>query len=464
MRRLRGQDAYFLTMERPAWPMHVGALSIVDPSGVPGWGFESVRRLLEERIPLVAEFTMKVKEVPFSLDRPLLVRDRNFRLDRHLHRIAVPSPGGPRELSEVIANLTAIPLDRRRALWEIWFIEGLADGRAAVFAKTHHVLVDGVSGAGLAEVLADLEPDPVPREVPPLPEPERVPNDVELFARGTASALTSPLRGVRWAADFANRTLRNVRTARRLGGRTAFDLAPKVPFNGVLSPLRSFAYTSLSLDDVKAAKNRHGVKVNDVVLALAAGTVRRFLLAHHGLPSQPVVASVPMSLHVAGSTERGTNLTQLYASLATHIDDPIERLHAIAKGMQSAKEIGNAIKAQEIRRLSETVIPGLANLGWRVYQQANMEATGLLPSNLIVSNVPGIPIPIYVAGARLQATYPVPPLVAGQGLNITVISYMDSVDVGFICDREMIDDAWELVDGLHESLRELLAVNAGSAP
>jgi Wax ester synthase-like Acyl-CoA acyltransferase domain/Transposase IS116/IS110/IS902 family len=304
VKRLCGADAFFLFTERPAWPMHIGALATVDASEVPGWGFESFRRSLAERLPLVPEFAMKLKEVPFSLDRPLLVRDPDFTLDYHLHRIAVPAPGGPRELCDLVGGLAEVQLDRRRPLWDAWFIEGLEHGRFALFMKTHHALVDGVSGAGLSEILADLEPNPAPRPPASLPPPERVPGDVELLARGAVSALTSPGRTVRWAADFARRTPRDVRTIRRLGGRTALDRAPRVPFNGTLGPRRRFAFTSVPLEDVKRVKNAHGVKLNDVVLALASGAVRRWLLARDALPDEPVVASVPMSLRAKGDMER----------------------------------------------------------------------------------------------------------------------------------------------------------------
>lgn len=464
MRRLSGPDAWFLYSERPGWPMHVGALCIVDATEVPDWGFARLRELLVERLPRVPEFAMKVKEVPLGLDLPVLVPDRDFKLDHHLHRLGLPSPGGPRELGELVADLAEVPLDRGRPLWDMWLIEGLEHGRSALFVKTHHALVDGVSGAGLAEILADLEPNPAKGQSPaPLPSTsESVPSDLELLARGAASALVKPIHTARWAADFARRTVANTRTAQRLGGRTVFDQAPIVPFNGVLGPMRRFAFTSMPLASVKQVKDAHQVKVNDVVLALAAGAVRSWLLARDALPDQSVVASVPMSIRAEADLERGNQLVTLYASLATDEDDPVERLHAIAAGMRSAKEIGNAVKAKEIRRLSETIMPGLANLGWRAYQRANAEAMGFQPSNLIVSNVPGAPVPIYVAGAQVVAAHPVPPLVIGQGLNITLMSYQDSIDVGFICDREKIDDPWELVDGMHASLDELLAAEPRS--
>jgi diacylglycerol O-acyltransferase len=461
MKRLSGTDAFFLFTEQPTWPMHVGALVIIDASDAPGWGFESFRNLLAERVPLVPEFAMKVKEVPFGLDRPLLVRDPDFTLDYHLHRIAVSSPGGPRELGELVAGLTEIHLDRRRPLWDAWFIEGVEHGRFAMFVKTHHALVDGVSGAGLLELLCDFEPNPAPRPLARLPEPERVPSDIELVARGAVSALMSPGRTVRWALDFVPRTLRSVRRTRQLGGRTALDRAPDhVPFVGTLGPLRRFAFTTLPLEDVRRIKNAHGVKVNDVILAVASGAVRQWLLARDALPEQSLVTAVPMSLHAEGDTERGTKVTTLFCDLETQIDDPVERLRAIAASMQSVKEIANAIKATEIRRLSETVVPGLANLAWRVYQAAHMEAMPFVPSNLVVSNIPGPRMPLYMAGGRILAMHPVPPNILGGGLNITVMSYMDSVDFGFVTDREMIEDPWELVDGLHASFDALMATSS----
>jgi WS/DGAT/MGAT family acyltransferase len=173
------------------------------------------------------------------------------------------------------------------------------------------------------------------------------------------------------------------------------------------------------------------------------------------LPEQPIIASVPMSIRSEGDVELGNKLTTLFTSLETQIVDPVERLRSIAEKMHAAKEIGNALKAKEIRRLSESVVPGLANLGWRAYQAANLEAHVPNPSNLIVSNVPGPPIPLYTCGARILALHPVPPVVLSQGLNVTVMSYLDSVDFGFTVDREMIPDPWAMAEGVHVAVDEL---------
>ncbi len=460
MERFRGSDAFMLTIEGPTWPMHVGALGLLDAADAPGWGFESFRRVLAERVPLVPEFTMKLKEVPFGLDQPLLVADPDFNLDYHLHRCAVPSPGGPRELGELVAGLAEIPLDRRRPLWDVWFIEGVEHGRFALFMKTHHALVDGVSGVGLSELLCDFDPNPAPRPPAPAlaPEPEGVPSDIELFARGALSALTSPARTVRWGLEFMPRTVRNVRTVRRLGGRTILDRAPSpVPFVGTLGPLRRFAYTSLPLEDIKRIKNVHGVKVNDVILAVASGAVRRWLLARDLLPEKSLVASVPMSLRAEGDTERGAKVAPLFCDLETQIEDPVARLDGIAARMRSAKEVGNTLKAKEIRHLTDAVPPALVSLASRAYLGAHLETMSFVPANLAVSNIAGSRRPLYMAGARIVAMHPVPPNIFGCGLNFTVMSYLDSVDFGVITDREMIEDPWEFVDGLRASFDELMA-------
>jgi diacylglycerol O-acyltransferase / wax synthase len=458
MARFRGSDAFMLTTEGPTWPMHVGALGILDTADAPGWGFESFRGLLAERVPLVPEFTMKLKQVPFGLDQPLLVADPDFHLDYHLHRCAVPSPGGPRELGELVAELAEIPLDRHRPLWDIWFIEGVEQGRFAMFMKTHHALVDSVSGVGLSELLCDFEPNPPPRPPAPVPDPEGAPSDIELFARGALSALTSPARTVPWALEFVPRTVRNVRTVRRLGGRTILDRAPTpVPFVGTLGTLRRFGYTSLPLEDIKRIKNVHGVKVNDVILSLASGAVRRWLVARDLLPEKSLVASVPMSLRAEGDTELGAKLTSLFCDLETQIEDPEARLQGIAAHMRAVKQVGNTIKAKEIRHLTDTVPPVLVNLAARAYRGGHLEAMSYVPANLAVSNIAGSPRPLYMAGARIVAMHPVPPNIIGCGLNFTVMSYLDSVDFGVITDRQMIEDPWEFVDGLRASFDELMA-------
>jgi WS/DGAT/MGAT family acyltransferase len=457
VKRLSGADSFFLYAEGPTWTMHTGALVILQPPEGRAFGLEHVRATLASRLHRVPEFTMTVRQVPLDLDRPLLVEDPNFNLDLHLHRVGLPRPGGDQELGDLIGDLVATPLDRRRALWELWFIDGLSDGRVALFAKVHHALIDGVSGAGIAELLCDLEPNPAPDEsTPPPAVPERAPHDLELLARGALSAARDPLRTAAWALEASQRLIKSVRTARPVGGRTALDQAPKVPWVGVLGPLRRFAFCSVPLDDIKQVKQAHDVKVNDVVLATVSGALRRWLNTRDALPRESLVATVPMSLRSHDDMELGNKLTPLYASLATDVEDPVQRLKQIAANMRAAKEVGEALRASDIRTLSASVTPGLANLAFRMLERTRAEAWLPMPSNLVVSNIPGAPIPLYMAGARITAIHPVPPVTVSQGLNVTVMSYLDSVDFGFVVDRERIGDPWELTSHIRSALDELL--------
>jgi WS/DGAT/MGAT family acyltransferase len=460
MKRLSGADAFYLYAEGPTWTMHTGALVLLEPRDGTPVRFEDIRDTLAARLHRVPEFAMTVRTVPFGLDRPVMVRDANFNLDFHLHRVGLPQPGGERELGDLVGDLVATPLDRRRPLWELWFIDGLPDGRVALFTKVHHALVDGVSGAGIAELLCDLEPNAAAIEAPPIADnatsSERVPNDVELLIQGAFSAARDPIRTAAWGLQASRRLARTMRTARPIGGRTALDPAPRVPWVGVLGPLRRFAFGSVPLDDLKRIRKEHDVKLNDVVLAVIAATLRRWLLERDALPDAPLVATVPMSLRAEGDTEFGNKLTTLYAALATDIEDPAERLQQIAGNMRAAKDIGNAMKASDIRTLSASVTPGIANLAFKMMLRSRGEAWFPMPSNLIISNVPGAPIPLYVAGARIAAIHPVPPVTVSQGLNATVMSYLDSVDFGFVVDRERIEDPWELVGYVRPAVDELL--------
>jgi diacylglycerol O-acyltransferase / wax synthase len=224
-----------------------------------------------------------------------------------------------------------------------------------------------------------------------------------------------------------------------------------------LGTLRRFGYTSLPLEDIKRIKNVHGVKVNDVILAVTSGAVRRWLVARDLLPEKSLVASVPMSLRAEGDMQGGSKLTALFCDLETQIEDPVARLHGIAVRMGSAKQVGNTLKAKEIRHLTDAVPPALVNLASHAYRGAHLETMSFVPANLAVSNIAGSPRSLYMAGARIVAMHPVAPNIVGCGLNFTVMSYLDSVDFGVITDREMIEDPWEFVDGLRAAFDELMA-------
>ncbi|MGI8664359.1 MAG: WS/DGAT/MGAT family O-acyltransferase [Acidimicrobiales bacterium] len=462
MQRLSGLDATFLYMETPAAYMHVAGLMVLDPSTVKGgFSFKKVRDFYGERLHLAAPFRRRLVEVPMGLHHPLWVEDPDFDLDYHLRHIAVPPPGGDRELAELAAHLVQIQLDRSRPLWETWVIEGLEGGNVGVLTKVHHSAIDGVSGNEITVAMLQLGPDDSAE--PPAEEwaADRIPGDAELLGFAASSLARQPLS----AAKAVRRT---VQSALRLRERNRQPdvtpvpgpfSAPRTSFNLALTPRRSFAYTSLSLTEVKMIKNAFGATVNDVVLALCAGSLRRYLDSVGETPDGPLVAMVPVS--VRSDDEKGSHgnrVSQMFCSLASDIDDPIERLAAIHEGTSGAKEQLNAIGADTLTDWIEFAAPAVAGRAARLYSRTRIADRHRPLFNLTISNVPGPPFPLYSAGARLVAHYPMGPIFDGGGLNITVMSYLDHLDFGVVSCTDLIEDAWVLTDGLNEALDELRAL------
>jgi WS/DGAT/MGAT family acyltransferase len=293
MQRLSGTDALFLSMETPAWHQHVGGLVILDPSEAPDFSFEAVRANIANKLVRVPKYMWKLKDVPLHLDRPVWVEDRDFDIDRHVRRIAVPPPGGGRELGELLGQLMGYQLDRRIPLWEMWFVDGVIGGKVALIAKYHHSLMDGVTGAGLAEQLFDLEPHPAPVEEPdPDPVNVRQPSDLELLLRSVIPTVKTPMRVGRYAVTGAQRVGTILRRTRSLA---APGQGPMTSFNGLVGPRRRLAFASIATEDVRRLKSATGTKFNDICLAVAGGAVRNYLIARDELPKDPLVAAVPVS-------------------------------------------------------------------------------------------------------------------------------------------------------------------------
>ena len=459
MRRMSGVDAAFLYGETPAWHMHVSAVLLVDPSESPG-GFSAERfqERIASRLHLVPQFRWKLVEVPLGIDRPCWVEDPNFDVSYHVRRIGVPPPGGPVELGNLIGDLVGYKLSRDIPLWEMWVIDGLADGKVAILAKVHHSIIDGVSGSELATVLFDLVPDPPDPEEEPSPRLiQPAPSSAELVALGLGRMMMSPYRFARFTDQTVRQGLSFIGFQRRARPPSMPFQAPRTSFNAELTPHRRFAYTSVSLDEVREIKDAFGVKLNDVVLALCAGTLRRYLEAAGDLPSAPLIAQVPISLRTeADAGEVGTKVGAMFASLATDMDDPVARLGAIHESTQGAKEMQQALAADKIMGLTELTAPGLISLAARMYTSAGLSSLTPPIMNLIISNVPGPPFPIYTAGAKVEALYTMGPLLYGTGINITVFSYAGSIDFGFMVCRELVDDHWTLPEGIPIALDELL--------
>lgn len=462
MERLTGLDAGFLSMETPTAPMHVAGLAIFDPSTVQGrFDVGHLREIYGGRLHLAPPFRRRLREVPFGLHHPLWIEDPEFDIDWHLRHVAVPAPGGPRELAELAARLNAIPLDRSRPLWEMWLIEGVAGGHVAVLSKVHHAAIDGASGNEITVATLDLAPEG--GEVAPPEEewrPDTVPSDLEMLAHATRSLLLSPLHMMQAARRTVDAALgrRSLRTTHSPPSPFA---APKTSINGPLTRQRVFATTSLSLPAVKAVKAHHDVKVNDVVLALCAGALRRWFDERGETLDAPLVAMVPVSVRTEGEKgAMGNRVSSMLVSLATEVGDPTVRLHVIGDATREAKE-RHAIGADALTDWAEFAAPALLGRAARLYSRMHLADIHRPVFNVTISNVPGPPFPLYSAGARLVANYPMGPIFDGAGLNMTVMSYREQLDFGLQGDPALLGDPWVLAGHLEDALAELAATVPG---
>jgi diacylglycerol O-acyltransferase len=467
VKRLGGTDALFLALETPNWHQHVGGLSIVDPEDRI-ITFDQFVIKVGERVPYAPKFRWKLKETPLGLDRPMWVDDEGFDVRRHVRRIGVPSPGGARELGEVVGTLMSSQLDRRRPLWEMWFIEGLAEGKIGVFLKYHHALLDGVAGASLATVLLDLEPDAV-APLAPLPSDEEAhagpePSDAELLVRTLLAQPRRPLRLARYVTALAGKGVAAIQSISRDEENRAILRAPLTPFNAPIGPRRELAFASVAMADVHTLKVAHDVKVNDVLLAVTAGALRRYLEKHDALPDSALVTAVPVSTRPEGDKSLDNQISNMFVSLATDVADPIERLQAIRRSTKSAKAMRNAIGAREIQSIGEVATPLILGTAIRTIYRTSLMSRLPLRVNTVVSNVPGPNIPLYMCGGKVAAIFPSSVILEGMGLNVTIISYLDRIDFGVLVDPDLVPDVWVLADEIPAALGELMEASGLGSP
>lgn len=478
MQQLSGVDASFLHMETGTTFGHVCGVVMLDrqtPSG--RLTTADVQRLVEQRLPLMPPLRQRLVEVPFGIERPYWVDDPGFDLDFHVRELALVAPGSREQLAEQVARIASRPLDRGHPLWELYVITGLEDDRAAVMVKVHHAAVDGVAAIELISTLFDRSPEVAPPAETPTWRPERVPSQVEMWWRGLAGLSMQPLKAV----ELQGRMLRSLPRSVRFAGRTVAPAvggvakrltgggspdggllnlptvrAPRTSFNRPITPHRRFAYGTTALPAVKTVKRAFGVTVNDVVMAGCAGGLRRWLEKHDELPDGPLLAMVPVSIRT--EEQRGTfgnRVSAMIAALPTHLDDPVERLQAAHEAMRAAKEQHAAIDAEVLQDMAQFAAPALATRAARVAAQMRLADVLDPPYNLVVSNVPGPREPLYLAGARVRAYLPVSVVTDGLGLNITVQSYQDNLDIGLVACRELVPDLWDMLGMVLESFEEL---------
>ncbi len=452
MERLSGLDAFFLYLETPTQPLNVCCIVELDTSTMPGgYTYGRFRAAVAKHVTAVPEFRMKLADTQLNLDHPVWVDDENFQLRRHLRRIGVAAPGGRRELADICGYIAGLPLNRDHPLWEMWVLEGGArPGAVALMLKVHHAVVDGVAGANLLAQLCSPQPDAPP------PQSVRGAGGGNALQIAASGLIGFALRPLRLATVVPATMLTLVRTALRArDGRTmaAPFSAPPTPFNGAVSRHRNIAYTQLDMRDVTRVKDRFGVTVNDVVVALCAGVLRRFLLERGELPEDPLVATVPVSVRDKSDRPGRNQTTWMFCRVETQISDPAERIRTIAAGDAAAKDHTAAMP---------TLLHDWTQFGGPTMFGAAMKILPRIPIshspafNLILSNVPGPQAQLYFLDCQVDTMYPLGPIIGSAGLNITAMSLNGGLGVGIIACPDLLPELWGIADAFPDALKELL--------
>jgi diacylglycerol O-acyltransferase / wax synthase len=481
MQQLSMTDAFMLVAENERQTLQMGSLSILAPAaeGEAQVTRQVLRDLVAQRIHLAPALCRKLVHVPLGLDHPYWAEDRDLDVDYHVRDLALTAPGSDRQLAEKVSQIVSQPLDHSRPLWELHLIEGLEGGRAAVLFKLHHASVDGVSALNLHETFFDQAP--TGRELVPATPPagERMPSEWAMVRRGLASLPGQPVRALRGGLrslpyldqlmpfrvtpgiGTASRATRRLARLLRVGGEGMILegeglRVPATMFDQAITPHRRFAFTRLPLDEAKRIKQHFGVTLNDVVVATMAGAVREWLLELDALPAEPLVALVPVSVRTQDDDAAGNRVEVMLVPVPTDEEDAEQRVSRTHEVLRSAKERHRAVPASAMLGASQVMMPALFVGASRA--AALIAGLGGASANLIISNVPGPPAPIYVAGARVEALYPVGGIVEGFGFTTIVFSYDGGLDLGFVVDRDSPADPWRLAAAFERSQQELLAL------
>jgi WS/DGAT/MGAT family acyltransferase len=470
MEQLSPMDASFLYFETANAPMHIGSVAIYDQSTVKGGilGFKEILKNYEARLHLARSFRQRIVRVPLSLDHPYWLEDPDFDIEYHVRHIALPKPGDWRQLCIQVARLQARPMDTTRPLWEFTVIEGLDNveglpkGSFAIVSKVHHAAIDGVSGAEMTAAVHDLEPDAVPTPPEKAWLPERVPTAVELLSRTSINNVRQPFKLAQVVAS-------SIPALARLGiGLSAGKLkrvgtVPRTRFNGQVSPHRVFDGRSFKLADIRAIKNAvEGATVNDAVIAIVGGALRKYLESKNELPKDSLIAMAPISVRAPNQQKSaGNQVSAMSVAVRSDIADPLERLVAVFESTTNSKEMTNAIGASTLTDYSQFIPSTVAGLAARLYTNLGL-ANRITPIfNTVITNIPGPQVPLYMTGARLVTQFGLGPILDGMGIIHPVFSYCGEITVSFTSCREMIPDPAFYAECIQQSFEELKAATEG---
>lgn len=450
MQQLTGLDAAFLYLETDSSPMHIGGVSILDADTPNGpFSLDGLKALMTDRLHLSRTFTQKLADVPLNLGRPYWIEDAEFDIDRHVEKTQLPEPGGMKELCALISWELSQPMPRDRPLWHLLLVEGLDSlpnvkpGSLALISKIHHAAVDGVSGSEIMAALFDPTPEPQPMPKAPLRSAEDAPSRLQLLAKA-GKGLVPGARGI---GSAVGDTLKGVI---RSGATWAFERVEPPPFpftaprsilNGKVSTQRVWDCVHLDLERIRAVRKQMSCTVNDVVLAVCAGALRTYLSGRDELPEDPLVAMCPISIR--SDDQKGTMGNQVSAmlvSLATDVDDPRERLERIMAGAYDSKIYNRAVGARTLTDAGNMVPFSVAGAAMRLYTRMHLAERHRPVFNVVVTNVPGPQIPLYVTGARLRAHVGMGPIFDGMGVILPVFSYAGRLSIGVTSCPEIMPD------------------------
>lgn len=483
MKQLSGMDATFLYLETPTTFGHVTGLMIFERPSEEFDPYSAVHAKYASLIGELEPLRRRLVEVPLGLDHPYWVDDPNFDLDFHIREIHLARPGMVDQLADQVSRIVGRPMDRSRPLWEVYVIDGLDNGNWAMLTKYHHATIDGAAGQLMLNILTDTEPDATPPGPGPAWEPEALPSDIDLLRRAVINLAGHPVKALRFqtrlvgqladaagidsigsAAGKAGSAIKAIaRLGKEDGPRIPLptSAAPPTPWNKPITGHRRFAMRTASLENVKALKTATGGTVNDIVMAICAGGLRSYLQAHDALPDGPLRAMVPVSIRTGDEEDPWTNrVSAIFPELPTDCADPLERVARCRAAMLDAKRLLNLVPASQLGDMAQVSAPVLSTSAMRLASRFGLaHRIAATPFNLVISNVPGPRKPLYFAGAQLVNQFPVSIVTEGQGLNITVVSYLDRLDFGFIVDRELVPDVWDLADMHIDEIGSLMAAS-----